>query len=271
MNGDAPLPDPALVRALLHGVRDGRLFDLAQPVSPHSPHLPVQPPFEMTTHQARLPDAEVFAEHVQMTLHVGTHIDALGHFAANGCWYDGTEAAARPSGAGIARHGIETMGPMIARAVLIDVASWAGVRHLDAGTAVTAAMLEAAAAAQGVGVEPGDVVLVRTGWEDFYAIDNARYVAGEPGLDEAATRFLSDRRPAAISADTMALEAMPFADPRRPFPVHRHLLAEAGIPIVENLRLKAICAAGVRSGVFLLFPIHFVGGTASPATPVIVV
>ena len=63
---------------------------------------------------------------------------------------------------------------------------------------------------------------------------------------------------------------MPFASPQHAFPVHRHLLAEAGIHIIENLRLHRICAAGVRSGVFMLFPVHFVGGTASPATPVII-
>lgn len=270
-------PDPARILALLHGVREGRMFDLAQPVSPGSPHMPVQPPFRMATDRVRLAEAmgslldtEVFAEHVQMTLHVGTHIDALSHFAAGGQWCHGVPAAVHPSGAGTMGCGIETVGPMMSRAVLIDVAGWQGVACLDAGTSITAAMLQGAAAAQGVDPEPGDVVLVRTGWERHYATDNARYVSGEPGLDEEAARFLSSRRVAAVGADNMALEVMPFAEQRRAFPVHHHLLAEAGIHIVENLRLEAICAAGVRGGVFLLFPVHFVGGTASPATPVII-
>lgn len=271
-------PDPARVLGLLHGIREGRMFDLAQPISPQSPHMPVQPPFQITTDRVRLADAmgssldtEVFAEHVQMTLHVGTHIDALSHFAAGGHWCHGTPAALQPSGAGTAQHGIETVGPMVSRAVLIDVASWQGTACLDAGTAITAATLQGAAAAQGVDPEPGDVVLVRTGWERHYAADNARYVAGEPGLDEGAARFLSSRRVAAVGADSMALEVMPFVERSRAFPVHHHLLAEAGIHIIENLRLEAICAARVRSGVFMLFPVHFVGGTASPATPVIIV
>lgn len=270
-------PDPARVLALLHGVREGRMFDLAQPVSPASPHMAVQPPFRMVTDRVGLADAmgseldtAVFAEHVQMTLHVGTHIDALSHFAADGHWRHGTPAAISPSGAGTAQHGIETVGPMVARAVVLDVAGWMGVSCLDAGTAVTAAMLHGASAAQGVAAEPGDVVLVRTGWERHYGADNARYVAGEPGLDEEAARYLSSRRVLAVGADNMALEVMPFAAPHRAFPVHHHLLAEAGIHIIENLRLHAICAAGVRSGVFMLFPVHFVGGTASPATPVII-
>jgi hypothetical protein len=70
-----------------------------------------------------------------------------------------------PSGAGIAGHGIEMVGPMVARAVMVDVAGWYGVACLEAGTAITAAMLQGAAASQGVGVgvEAGDVVLIRTG------------------------------------------------------------------------------------------------------------
>lgn len=277
-NPTASPPDPARVLALLHGVREGRMFDLAQPVSPQSPHMPVQPPFGMATDRVRLTEAmgsmldtEVFAEHVQMTLHVGTHIDALSHFAASGHWCHGVPAAVHPSGAGTAGHGIETVGPMVARAVVVDVAGWHGVACLEAGTAITAAMLQGAAASQGVGVEAGDVVLIRTGWERHYAVDNARYVSGEPGLDEEAARYLSGCGAAAVGADNMALEVLPFVDGRRAFPVHHHLLAEAGVHIIENLRLNGICAAGVRSGVFMLFPVRFVGGTASPATPVIIV
>ena len=270
-------PDPQRVLMLLRGVQNGAVFDLAQPVSSHSPHLPVQPPFRMETDHVRLAEVmgaasnlEVFAEHVHMTLHVGTHIDALGHFAADGHWCHGTSAALGPPGAGIAKHGIETLGPMIARAVMIDVASRAGVSRLESGTAITSDMLKAALIAQGTDIEPGDVVLVRTGWEDRYGTDNSRYILGEPGLDEEAARYLSALRPAAIGADNMALEVIPFTDQSRPFPVHHHLLVEAGVHIIENLRLEAICSAGIRTGVFMLFPIHFVGGTASPATPVII-
>ena len=118
-------------------------------------------------------------------------------------------------------------------------------------------------------MEAGDVVLVRTGWEEHYMVDNTRYTTGEPGLDEEAAHYLSASGIAAIGADTMALEVMPFLERDRPFPVHHHLLAEAGVHIIEK-RLKSICASGVHTGLFMLFPIPFVGGTASPATPVVI-
>ena len=68
----------------------------------------------------------------------------------------------------------------------------------------------------------------------------------------------------------MALEVLPFVEQRRAFPVHQHLLAEAGIHIIENLALKELCKAGVRAGLFVLLPVQFVGATASPAMPILV-
>lgn len=270
-----PHLDPARVRDLFHGVRRGEVFGLGQRVTPASPRLPVQPPFTMEVHGvpiSRMMGADnpldAYAEHVGMTLHVGTHVDALGHFAADGRWHGGAEAAA--DGNKLSSHGIDQLGPVVARAVVVDVAGGRGIRCLDPGERVTRSMLEQTCAAQGTGIEPGDVVLVRTGWGRFYAADPERYAASEPGLDEEAARFLSGRGAIAVGADNMALEVLPFAEQRRAFPVHQHLLAEAGVHIVENLALDEVCGAGVRSGLFLLLPIRFVGATASPVTPVLV-
>ena len=41
---------------------------------------------------------------------------------------------------------------------------------------------------------PGDIVLIRTGWGRFFGVDNAHYVAGEPGIDVPAARWQSRRR-----------------------------------------------------------------------------
>ena len=68
----------------------------------------------------------------------------------------------------------------------------------------------------------------------------------------------------------MALEVIPFVRERRLFPVHRPLLAEAGVHIVENLQLDEACAAGVRTAAFVLLPVRYVGGTASPVTPALI-
>jgi len=268
--------DPARVRDLFHSVRRGEVFDLGRRVTAASPRLPMQPPYTLTVQGMPISEMmgadnplDVYAEHAGMTFHVGTHIDALGHFAANGKWFGGSEASMADEG-GLASHGIEQIGPLISRAAVVDVASWRGTPCLDPSERITQSMLEQACAAQRITVEPGDVVLIRTGWGRHYTGDGERYVASEPGIDEEAARYLSRCGAIAVGADNMALEVLPFTERRRAFPVHQHFLAEAGVHIIENLALDAICATGIRAGVFFLLPVKFVGATASPATPILV-
>lgn len=268
--------DPARVRDLLHSVRQGKVFDLGQRVTAASPRLPMQPPYTLAVQGMPISEMmgadnplDVYAEHAGLTFHVGTHIDALGHFAASKHWFGGVGAATADEG-GLASHGIDQLGPLVSRAVVVDVASWRGAACLDPSERVTRSMLEQACAAQGNAVETGDVVLVRTGWGRHYGGDSERYVASEPGIDEEAARYLSRCGAIAVGADNMALEVLPFTERHQAFPVHQHLLVEAGVHIIENLALDAVCAAGVRAGVFFLLPVKFVGATASPATPILV-
>jgi len=96
--------------------------------------------------------------------HTGTHIDAVGHFSRNGCLYGGFDAReATADRNGLRWQGIETMAPILRRAVLLDVASFKGVEALGPAYAITGAELEEAAKAEGVTVNSGDAVLIRTG------------------------------------------------------------------------------------------------------------
>lgn len=268
-------PDPAHVRDLCHGVRRGEVFDLSRRVTSAAPRLPMQVPFALDVQSLAISQMmgannplDVYAEHASLTFHVGTHIDALGHFAADGHWHGGTEVKTGPDG--LLSHGIEQLGPIIARAVIVDVAAWRGVACLGAGERVTQLMLEQALAAQRTNVEKGDVVLLRTGWGRLYDTNGAEYTESEPGIDVEAARYLSSRGVIAVGADNMALEVLPLVDARHAFPVHEHLLTEAGVHIIENLALDAVCKAEIRSALFVLLPVKFVGATASPATPIVV-
>ena len=117
-------------------------------------------------------------------------------------------------------------------------------QFLDPGRAVSPDELQRAADAAGVAVEAGDIVLIRTGWGRFFGVDNARYVAGEPGIDVAAARWLTSRDVVAIGCDNMAVEVLPNPDRSLMMPVHQHVLAEAGVYLIENLALDEIAASG---------------------------
>ena len=201
-------------------------------------------------------------------MHVGTHIDALGHFSIGDRLYNGLDAAEMVTDWGLDRLGIEHAPPMIARGVLLDVAGLDGGQFLNPGRAVSPDELQRAADTAGVSIEAGDIVLIRTGWGRFFGIDNARYVAGEPGIDVAAARWLTSRDVVAIGCDNMAVEVLPNPDRGLMMPVHQHVLAEAGVYLIENLALDEIASERLTTFCFILLATKYKGATGCPVRPV---
>ena len=76
--------------------------------------------------------------------------------------------------------------------------------------------------------------------------NNEKYLAGEPGLDLNAARWLTKQDTIAIGADNMAVEVLPGTNhPEIMMPVHQHCLAEADVHFVENLSLSELIQNGV--------------------------
>ena len=99
--------------------------------------------------------------------------------------------------------------------------------------------------------------------------DNAIYLAGEPGLDVGAAKFLTDLGVVAIGADNMALEVLPGTNhPDVMMPVHQHCLVEAGVHIIENLVLAELVSDKVNSFCFILLATKYKGATGCPVRPV---
>jgi kynurenine formamidase len=203
--------------------------------------------------------------------HTGTHIDALCHQADDlklfgGISVDGDVQSSR----GFTRLAVEEIPPILAPGVLLDIAAKEGVDSLEPGYAVTDGDLEECCERQGVGIEPADVVLVRTGnarhWEDA-----ERYLAG-PGIDARASYWLADREVQAVGADNTAWDVPGLKDPELgTLPGHLILLARRGIYIVENLNLEELAAAGHYRFDFICTPLKFVGATGSPVRPLAIV
>ena len=119
---------------------------------------------------------------------------------------------------------------------------------------------------------PGDIVLINTGWGRFFMTDNARYIDGEPGINLAGARWLTERMVTAIGTDTMAVEVLPGEhEPEVMLPVHQHCLVEAGVYLIENLLLAPLVEARVVEFCFVLLPVKFRGATGSPARPIAMV
>lgn len=208
-----------------------------------------------------------------MAAHNGTHMDALSHFFADGHLYNGFPADSYSPHSGAARCGIEKTRSIIARGVLLDAAAAAGERWLEPGFVVDADLLLKAEKAAGVTIEQGDVVLVRTGWMEYFwsAQEAGEAVPFEqPGIGVSAGDLLVERDIALVGGDNWAVECMP--DPDGVFlPVHRELQVNHGIQFVENLDLSKPAADGATVGLFITSPLSITGGTGSPVNPILVV
>ncbi len=89
------------------------------------------------------------------------------------------------STSGAARCGIDKMGPIVARGVLLDIVACAARRSAN-GASIGRADLEAASRAAGIEPGKGDVVLIRTGWQENQAGRADIDFNEEPGLDVEA-------------------------------------------------------------------------------------
>lgn len=206
---------------------------------------------------------------VSFYTHMGTHIDALNHFGLGGQIYNGFRADEHLGDRGWKKTGAETIPPIIARGVLIDVATSKGLETLPPSHGITVQELKAALDRQGVRLRPGDVVLIRGGRMKKWP-DDAAYVNDQPGLTLPAARWLAEENQViAIGGDNLSLEHFPVAEGSETWvPVHTYLLAQAGVPIIEVVNLEELTRDRVYEFAFIAASLKFRGASAAPFRPI---
>jgi len=254
--------------SVLEALASARIFDLEQPRYAGAPSHPAHAPgFNYFLHRQHAPgaaEARTGASGiVVMPEHSGTHIDALVHQAENLVLHGGVRAdGGIQTPTGFKAMGIDTMPPIVRRGVLLDVA---GERRLDPDYAITPDDLDRA---RRVDIRAGDVVLVRTGFGALWARPDEYLHAA--GVSAGGSRWLIDHKVAAVGADNVAFDVMGVTDPELgvTLPGHILLLVRAGIPILENLNLEELAAAGVHEFAFVCLPLKMRGATGSPVRPI---
>lgn len=206
------------------------------------------------------------ADSISMFTHCGTHVDTLNHFGYRDAIWNGFTVRDHLGSTGWRVAGPDTHPPVIARGVLLDVATAHQVDVLPESFAIGAAELEETAARQRTAIRPGDVVLVRTGRGGTWP-DPSTYLPREPGLNASGAQWLAERGAAMIGADNIALEQQPSSDPENWLPVHTYLLAEAGVPIMEVVDLEVISGEGLYEFCYLGASLKLRGATAGPVRP----
>lgn len=250
---------PADVKAAMGLVKQGKVYDLGITYDRTSYKWPGHSPGEIITFRGpegvkRQGDNDFVNDKTKnpsgtgwhscalfMNDNVATQIDGLGHATegADNHWYNGFKEAEWGGNWGIRKCGAETIPPIVARGVLIDVAGHRSLPVLPSGFRITPKILSNALEAQGTEIRPGDAVFIRTGTLQFWDETGSNHAKiGEhdsAGIDLAAAKWLVEEKGAVfVGSDTSGLEVGPPPAGSTSFmPVHNYLLIEQGVHIGE--------------------------------------
>lgn len=267
-----------LIMQALRMAKTGRIFDLSFPVSMQAPTHPVYltPYFICLNHQpwasakyerevtGATNDIGWAQERIELDMHTGTHVDALGHATVAGRAFNNLPLLDVYGNWGLLKLGIENLPPVLTRGVLADVAGYRG-KDMQPGDAISADELQRVLKAEQVEVRPGDVVLVRTGWAKYWGVDNDTYMLGGcPGISLDAARWLAASGVVAVGADQASVEVWPAEQPGQDFSVHIELLVKSGVYLIEQAQLEDIARERVYEFLLVCVTPKFAGATGSP-------
>lgn len=277
------LVTPELSASMLSRADAGRVFDLSVDLFPGMPTWTRggEPPYQIWmnhTPQGSVVDDPVgvgpeqnelvawSADSISMFTHCGTHIDTLNHFGYHDRIWNNFSTAEHLGSTGWTAAGAEKHPPLIARGVLLDVARALDHTVLPDSFVIGPEELEMTASRQGIEIQVGDVVLIRTGRGSTWP-DAGEYLPREPGIDRAGAAWLAERGSSLVGADNIALEHLPSADPENWLPAHTYLLAEAGVPIMEVAHLEDIADEELYEFCYVGAALKLRGATAGPVRP----
>jgi kynurenine formamidase len=270
-SGNHMKPETVLRAARL--IRTGELFELGRVLTETMP-LPVGR-FEVLTKRTRNdPGRNRRGSNEELVVseigQVGTQFDTFSHQMIGSSMYTCVTLDAAASRTGFNRLGVEQVGALMTRGVLLDIAALKGVAALAETYEITPQDLQDALAAQKLTLQPGDAVLIHTGWGTLWGKDNARYQRASPGIGTGAAEWLARQDPMLVGADNTAVEISPNPDPDLAGPVHQIMLVVNGIHLLENLRLDELAARRVHEFALIVEPLKIQGGTGSTVAPIAV-
>jgi kynurenine formamidase len=201
---------------------------------------------------------------------VGTQFDGFAHQTHLNSWYNCFKVDENATRGGFAKLGVHNVGALFTRGVLIDVAGFKGVEMLGDTYEITVEDLEGALKKQNVSLQPGDAVIVNTGWGKLWAKDNARYVKSCPGIGVKAAEWLAAKDPMLLGSDNWPVEVAPNPDKQLSLPVHQIALVVNGIHLLENMKLDDLAAKQVYEFAFIMQPLKMQGASGSTVAPVAV-
>jgi kynurenine formamidase len=257
------ITDPAHVLRALKDVKTGRIYDLGVRLDRTSFKWPGHSPTEIMSFRSpeglrRGKDLKPFVNNPNKVAfnscalfisdNLGTQIDGLGHIAhgEDAQIYNGFKIRDVATDFGLMKNDADSIPPIVGRAVMIDVAGWKGADALPSNFAIGSKELQAALAKQSTDIQPGDIVLIRTGtlryWGETGSDHETLAKHDSAGITLEAAKWLVEQKGAVmVGADTSGLEVgVDPALPNHVIPVHEYLLLDQGVHVLEFHNLEQL-------------------------------
>ena len=222
-------------------------------------------PFEQTM----LPGFNMDRYAVSYHGYAHSHMDALCHILYKDQTYNGYARAIVNTEKGCTRLSIDNLkNGLITRAVLLDIPRLKGLPYLEPGTAIYQEDVEAWEKMAGVKIEPGDVILLRTGrWARREKLGPWNVGRSAAGFHSSIIPFIKARGVAIVGSDA-ASDVTPSMVEGVSLPIHTLLITALGVNILDNQDLEAVAelAAKLKRWEFMITinPMPVTGGTGSP-------
>src|SRR5882672_1543780 len=281
-SGNLMKPELALKAAKL--IHTGELFSLGFHLSGELPLIPGRS-FDLQMKRSTATDPGTRGENEEIVItelgQVGTQLDAFAHQIYGGKYYncftdhemsfsvgDVLTGGGRQ---GFPFLGVEKIPDIMTRGVLIDVAALKNVDMLSGGYVITPEDLQQALAKEKVTLQPGDAVMIHTGWGKLYTVkDKGRFLSSTPGIGIEAGEWLIKQNPMLVGTDTCCVEVRPYPGQKVNLPIHAMFLIVNGVYLVENLRLEPLAAAQAYETAYIMEALKIEGGTGSTIAPIAV-
>ncbi|GHV50033.1 cyclase [Deltaproteobacteria bacterium] len=213
-------------------IKTPKLYDLTQPLYHNSPGWPDHD-LPVVTKAHRIIPHGFNQERLSFLNHSGTHVDAPGHFLADGKTVD--------------KIALDTFaGP----GVFLDL------RPLEPDTPITAAMLKPFLPR----IAPGDMVLLNTGWFAKRGFTD-EYLRKWPYLDGSGAKLLADAEVKAVGIDGLSMGGYGTAE--KAVPCHQILLSKE-VLLIEELYFPEAVMDGKKRYI-TAFPLLTPGCNGGPA------
>ena len=198
---------------------------------------------------------------------IGTQLDGFAHQSIGDTLYNCFTISESMTRGGFTNLGIENVGMLMTRGLLLDIARLKGVDMLTEDYVITIEDLQAALDDADLTIEPGDAVIINTGWGQLWYTDVPRFLGPAPGIGVPAAEWLAEQNPMIVGADNQPVEIQPNPDSEISLPVHQIFLAVHGIHLLERMRLQELADREVYEFAFVMQPLRIQGATGSTVAP----